>query len=125
MILRKKYINEINNWIGKEKIIILKWARQVGKTTLMKYFFDKLKNNWKQVEFLSADDLSQNAIFESPDVLINFIKTKFEFSAEKKLYLFIDEFQYIENAWLFLKNIFDKYKGESWIQYPNAIFWKF
>lgn len=112
MILREKYIAEINNWIGEEKIIILKWARQVWKTTLMKYFFEKLKNEWKQVEFLSADKLLKDDIFETPEDLINFIKTKFLFSTKNKLYLFIDEFQYIKNAGLFLKNIFDEYKDK-------------
>ena len=112
MILRENYIEEISNWIGKEKIIILKWARQVWKTTLMKYFFEKLKKEWEQVEFLSADRLLKDDIFETPDDLINFIKSKFVLSSEKKLYLFIDEFQYIKNAGLFLKNIFDEYKSE-------------
>ena len=112
MILREKYISEINNWIGKEKILILKWARQVWKTTLMKYFYEKLKEEEKQIEFLNADKLLRDDIFETPDDLINFLKTKFEFSTENKLYLFIDEFQYIKNAGLFLKNIFDEYKQE-------------
>jgi len=112
MIFRKKYIKEIEKWIWDEKILILKWARQVGKTTLMKFFFDKLKKEWKNVEFLNADKLIKDDIFETPDDLINFIKSKFVLSQKNKLYLFIDEFQYIKNAWLFLKNIFDEYKSE-------------
>jgi len=112
MILRKKYISEIQKWIWTEKIIILKWARQVWKTTLMRYFFDKLKKEWKQVEFLNADNISENYIFDSPDILIDFIKSKYVFSSENKIFLFIDEFQYIKNAWLFLKNIFDEYKDQ-------------
>ncbi len=74
MILRENYIDEINNWIGKEKIIILKWARQVWKTTLMKYFFKKLKDEWKQVEFLSADKLLKDDLFETPDDLLILLK---------------------------------------------------
>ncbi len=109
MILRNKYIDKIEKWIGSEKILILKWARQVWKTTLMKYFYEKLKKDWKQVEFLNADKILKNDIFDTPEDLINFIKTKYIFPNNNKLYLFIDEFQYIKNAGLFLKNIFDEY----------------
>jgi len=111
MILRKKYIEEILNWIWKEKIIILKGARQVWKTTLMKYFEEKLKKDWKKTFFVIADDLD-NDFLKSPYYFIEYLKIKFDFeNLKEKLYVFIDEFQYIENAWMFLKNIFDKHKN--------------
>jgi len=109
MINRKIY-EKIKKWIWKEKIIILKWARQVGKTTLMKQIEQDLIKKWKQTFFIYADDLSNKKLFESVDNFIYFLDFKFDLNSGKKLYLFIDEFQYIENAWLFLKNIFDKYK---------------
>jgi len=109
MINRKIY-EKIKKWIWKEKIIILKWARQVGKTTLMKQIEKDLIEKKEQTFFIYADDLSNKKLFESVDNFIYFLDFKFNLNSWKKLYLFIDEFQYIENAWLFLKNIFDKYK---------------
>jgi hypothetical protein len=47
---------------------------------------------------LNADKLLKDDIFETPDDLINFINSKYIFSNKNKLYLFIDEFQYIKNA---------------------------
>jgi predicted AAA+ superfamily ATPase len=34
------------------------------------------------------------------------------FFPDNFIYVFIDEFQFIKNAWLFLKNIFDEYKWQ-------------
>jgi len=115
MIKRQKYISNIKKWIWKEKILILKWARQVWKTTLMKQIEKNLISKWEKTVFLFADDISNENIFSSPDNLIYFLEFKHNLKKlienNKKLYLFIDEFQYIKNAWLFLKNIFDKYKS--------------
>ena len=110
MIERKKYIEMITPWIGKEKIIVLKWARQVGKTTLMQYFEKYLQQQNEQTAFIFADDL-QNTFLDTPAHLIEYLKLKYGlWTSKKKLYVFIDEFQYIKNAGLFLKNIFDAYK---------------
>jgi len=112
MIERKQYF-DIKKWIWKEKIIILKGARQVGKTTLMKKLENDLIKQWKTTIFLFADDISNKKIFETPDDLIYFLDFKFNLdSISEKIYVFIDEFQYIKNAGLFLKNIFDKYKDK-------------
>ena len=35
-MIQREVLPEIIHWIGKEKILILKGARQVGKTTLLK-----------------------------------------------------------------------------------------
>lgn len=112
MIERNIYKN-IEKWLWKEKVIILKWARQVWKTILMKKLQDKLNMEWKKTYFIFADDISNKNIFKTPNDLLYFLNFKFDLeSLNEKLYLFIDEFQYIENAWLFLKNIFDKHKSK-------------
>ena len=110
-MIKRGIYKEIEKWIGKEKIIILKWARQVGKTTIMKKIQNDLDKQWKKTFFIYADDLSNQNIFNTPDDLLYFLEFKFNIgSLKEKFYLFIDEFQYINNAWLFLKNIFDKHK---------------
>jgi len=81
----------------------------------MKQIEKNLISKWEKTVFLFADDISNENIFSSPDNLIYFLEFKHNLKKlienNKKLYLFIDEFQYIKNAWLFLKNIFDKYKS--------------
>ncbi len=109
-MINRKILNSINSWLWKEKILILKWARQVWKTTILKEIQKNLEKEWKKCAFLFADDISNENIFKSPENLIYFLELKYNFKNENYLYLFVDEFQYIKNAWLFLKNIFDKYK---------------
>lgn len=113
MIKRTNYISEIEKWVWKEKILILKWARQVGKTTLMKELEKNLILKWEKTAFLFADDFSKNNIFKWVESLIYFLNQEHDLRNVKwKFFLFIDEFQYIKNPGLFLKNIFDKYKDK-------------
>lgn len=110
-MIKREILNNIKLWLWKEKIIILKWARQVWKTTLMKEL-ELLVNKDNNISvFLQADKIDNNNIFKSPDSLITYLKVKYDFP-NNFIYLFIDEFQYIEQAGLFLKNIFDEYKDK-------------
>ena len=109
-MIQRKYIEEIKFWLQKEKIIILKWARQVGKTTLMKKIeqYIQQENLWKTL-FLFADKIDNQNIFSTPDNFLNYLKYNYNFPNEY-IFVFIDEFQFINNTGTFLKNIFDEYK---------------
>ncbi len=109
-MIKREILNDIKKWLSKDKIIILKWARQVWKTTLMKELekLTKKEKNKKSV-FLYADKISNLDIFKNPESLITYLKLKYDFP-NTFIYLYIDEFQFIKETWLFLKNIFDEYK---------------
>lgn len=112
-MIQRKYIDKILPFLKKEKIIILKWARQVWKTTIMKTLqkhLDETDKNSKTI-FLYADKLENEEVFSSYSNFINYLKYNHWFW-EKYLYVFIDEFQFIKNVWLFLKNIFDEQKNK-------------
>lgn len=83
----------------------------MGKTTILKQLEKQLRkrNSTVNVAYLSADDISNSALFKTPEHLLLYLKQTHSFS-RKFLYLMIDEFQTIPNAGLFLKNIFDNYK---------------
>lgn len=110
-MIARTYISEITPYIGKEKIIILKWARQVGKTTLMKELQRDISNKDQRAKtvFLYADKIDTQHIFASPENFIHYLKYTHNFPNDF-LYIFIDEFQFIQDAGIFLKNIFDEYK---------------
>jgi len=111
-MIKREILNQIKEWLGKNKIIILKWARQVGKTTLMKQLEKiTLKDKKSYSVFLQADKISNMDIFKTPDSLVTYLKVKYDFP-NKFIYLYIDEFQFIDQAGLFLKNIFDEYKDK-------------
>lgn len=99
-------------WLRKEKILILKGARQVGKTTLLqqiKSYLEKEQNT--KVVYLLGDDLDNKSIFQSAANLKLYLEQYFNFPNEY-IYILIDEFQTIDNAGVLLKNIFDNYKNK-------------
>ena len=100
---------DIKKWLGKPKILILKGARQTGKTTLLKKIKSDLESKKQKTLFFSLDLEINNPLFQDPKLLISFLKRK---SQEKFLYLFLDEFQYINQAGLFLKVIFDQLRDK-------------
>jgi len=107
MYIARDVVPEIEKWIGREKIIILKGARQVGKTTILKHLRDRLDSAGNRCEYFSADFELHNPIFKDPRLFVQFVKDRF---AGEFAYIFIDEFQYITDAGLYLKVVFDQLK---------------
>ena len=110
-MINREILEKIKPWLGKEKVLVLKGARQVGKTYLLKEIKKDLESSGNQVAYLFADDLSNQEILKNTANLELYLKQYFDFP-NKFVYLMIDEFQVIENAGLLLKNIFDQHKGK-------------
>jgi len=104
MFKRKIYDNIYSKLFIDNKAIILIWARQVWKTTIMKSL---LWNN-KYSTFIDLDLFSNREIFDSEETLLFYIKTKWYIENSKEtFYLFIDEFQNVANSTIILKGIID------------------
>ncbi len=110
-MIQREILQKIKSWIGKEKILIIKGARQVGKTYLLKEIEKDLKKTGAKVVYLLADEINSKPILKSLASLELYLEQYFNFPNEF-IYLMIDEFQVIEEAGLLLKNIFDKYKNK-------------
>jgi predicted AAA+ superfamily ATPase len=108
MIIYRHIIDRIKPWLGKEKIILLTGPRQVGKTTILKILEGKLKKESKTL-FFSCDLEIGNPLFKDPKLFINLLEA--ELNANPKTYVFLDELQYIPQAGLFLKPVFDRLKN--------------
>ena len=108
MIRRKKH-TMISNHISKREFTILIGARQIGKSTLLKQLFEELKQNGEAVFFLNLDrkdileELNQN-----PENLLKICPLQ----SDKKIIVFIDEIQYLDDATNFLKLLFDEYSTQ-------------
>lgn len=109
-MIKREIISKIRYWIWKEKIIVLKWPRQVWKTTIIKNLKKELDKEWQKTFYFSIDKELGNPIFENVKYFIKYINDQVEIEAKEKVYFFIDEFQYIKNAWLFMKVLFDEFK---------------
>jgi predicted AAA+ superfamily ATPase len=110
-MINREILQKIELWLGKEKILIIKGARQVGKTYLLKEIKKKLEAQGKKVAYLFADDIDNEPILKSLASLELYLKQYHNFPNEF-VYLMIDEFQVLNQAGLLLKNIFDKYKDK-------------
>jgi len=111
MLITRSIVPKIKQYIGINKIIILKGTRQVGKTTILKYLKDDLSKNNKETFYISADEDFDNSIFKTPQHFIALLENEVSLEGEKS-YVFIDEFQYIKNAGQFLKVLYDKYSDK-------------
>jgi len=100
-IFNKVYKNTSNNLI-----LLLIWARQVWKTTLLKQLNEKLGID-KKTYFLNLEDSEiKNLLNQHPNKLFEITWS----SSEDKQIIFIDEIQYLNDPTNFLKYIYDEYK---------------
>ena len=110
----RKLTHKILNFIEDREIIVLHGSRQVGKTSLLYLIMDDLRTK------VSADnifyfDLEDFALLDlcnaGIEKVISFLKAK-KADFGKKVYLFIDEVQYLNNPSSFLKLFYDRYRDQ-------------
>lgn len=101
MLFHREILKNIEKSIKRKEIIALVGARQIGKSTILNHFYERLKT--PQSNFISFNDLGILNLFqENTPIFI-------EKYVEGKDFLFIDEIQYAEDSGKILKLIYDKY----------------
>jgi len=106
-LVKRILFNEIKEWLPENKIIIIKGARRTGKTTLLNQIRDYLTNSSEKTIYLSVDQELNNPIFSNPKYFIKYLKDQYEVNEKGRTYILLDEFQYIKEAGLFLKVVYD------------------
>lgn len=102
----RNILPDIISWLSEKEIIVLLGARQVGKTTIIFQLIDHiLSQDFKsedeyEMHYLNMDFPGDKKILDD-DYIIKLA------SGKKKIMVFIDEVQRIENPGLFLKHIYD------------------
>lgn len=107
MKIKRDLFDKILPWLGDKKILIIKGARQTGKTTLLRCLEGHLIELQKKVVYYSADQELTNPVFSDPRYLLRFLHEQFDISRHNPAFLLLDEFQYIKSPGLFLKVLFD------------------
>lgn len=109
--MTKKYIPRdalprIFAWMERPEVIAIKGPRQAGKTTLL----EMLRNNLKgeKIFYFSFED--RNILSQFEDNPVEFIDTLL---TEKKIFVFLDEYQYAKEGGQKLKLIYDKFKDKA------------
>lgn len=100
-LLALKYLNQ-------EEILLFTGARQAGKTTILKQLRDKLEKENLRTYFFNLEDPEYRELLDkSPKNLLKIVSLD-----KQRIYVFIDEIQYLANPTNFLKYVFDEYKDK-------------
>lgn len=113
----RRILPSILNWIDEPEIIVIRGARQVGKTTLVQQIIydliHKTKVHPENIFYFSFDDRDlRNLVLQDPKSVFNFIQQqKGKMSQDKdKVFVFFDE---IQKAPLILEILKIYYDSES------------
>ena len=106
-MIYRDILDDIHPWLQRDKIVLLKGARQVGKTTILKYLMSDLEASGIQVRYIAADLDFADPSFGDPRLFILRLDGLF---GGKPGTVLIDEFQTIPQSGLFLKTIYDQTK---------------
>jgi len=123
--IKRKILPQINNFLNYKEAIVIYGARQVGKTTIMKMLIKELKTTNKIPEeavfYIDLEDLEMLELCnQGVDYLIRYIEVRTSYNSNSsavssnsqgKIYLFIDEIQYLNNASNFIKLMVDNHSN--------------
>ena len=118
-LFKRDIFEEIVKYLDTENIIVLRGARQVGKTRILYYLENYLKEKGERTYFFDLEDSRFIEILdEGVDSFLNFLGNEgFDLeelkTSKKRLYVFIDEVQYMDKPSPFLKLLIDHH---SYIQ---------
>lgn len=108
MYIARKIETHLSRNLERDEIIVLVGARQSGKTTLLKKINSELEKREEITFFFSLENIRYlQMLNENPENLFKLIGNL----PGKRVYVFIDEIQYLDNPSNFLKYIYDEYKG--------------
>jgi len=112
-LINRKVISSIVKFLDDDEVIVLHGARQVGKTSIIKILISSVLKSKIPESNIVYFDLEDFGLVELCDkgvekVIDYLAGINCDFS--KRVYLFIDEIQYLKNPSSFLKLFYDRYK---------------
>jgi predicted AAA+ superfamily ATPase len=106
--LDRQVFGDLINWLDDEEILVISGSRQVGKSTLIyriiRYLIEERDEDVNNIFYFNLDERSLFPLFQSTSLLLDFLNIK---STDQRKYLFIDEFQKIDDAGNFIKAVND------------------
>jgi len=112
-ILYRKLADTIYRYIPDTEIIAIHGSRQVGKTSLLHYIINHFLSRSVTETNIFYFDLEDFRLLDlcnkGPEEVVKYIESKGA-DLRKRVYLLIDEVQYLDNPSSFLKLFHDRYK---------------
>lgn len=113
-MIKRKILEKISLFLNTNDILLFYWARQVWKTSLMKYIQDNyFKENSVFIDLEKPKNLE--LLNRDPDIFIEHLKLYYNWDEKNRIVIFIDEIQYLDNPTSFLKYIYDSYSNIKFI----------
>ncbi len=105
-LIKRDIFDDILEWLDDKRIILVKGARRTGKTTLLSQLRTWLDSRGSRTVMFSADQELGSPFFQNAKVFFKFLSGQY-MRTDEKIYCFIDECQYLPDAALFLKTLYD------------------
>ncbi|MBU4298552.1 ATP-binding protein [Patescibacteria group bacterium] len=106
-IYKRKIIDEILKYLYEKEVIILYGARQVGKTFILYWLKNFLQEKKEQVYYLDLEERRYLEILNQGPENLKKLLLEEGFDLKKRVFVLIDEIQYLDNPTNFLKLITD------------------
>ncbi len=106
-IHKRKIVNEILKYLYEKEVIILYGARQVGKTSILYWLKNYFREEKEQVYYLDLEERRYLGILNQGPENLKKLLIEEGFDLNKKIFVLIDEIQYLDNPTNFLKLISD------------------
>ncbi len=111
ILYKRIIIDKIAPYLFTDDIIVLHGARQVGKTHILYYLAKIVQEKGESAHFIDLEDSRLKEILDDGvESFLSYLKEEGLAISPKKLFVFIDEIQYLENPSSFLKIIADHHK---------------
>ena len=110
-MVKRALFEDIIKWLDRDRVIVIKGARQVGKTTLLLWLKEFLEKRGKKVVYIAADEYRDRELFENATLFLKFLE--YEYGLKRNMNILIDEFQYIKQAGIFIKTLRDIIKRKK------------
>ncbi len=110
VLVRDAYLQMEPN-LHDNEIIVIHGSRQVGKSSLMEYIQEVIARD-NQTLFLDLEEPANLVLCNQGVESVMKYLASINLNLTRKVYLFIDEIQYLDNPSSFLKLFHDKYKGQ-------------
>ena len=112
-IYKRIITDDIARYLNTDDIIVLHGARQVGKTHILYWLQNFLKQKNKITHYIDLEDSRYVRILDKGvDSFMTYLKEEgLALESKSKLFVFIDEIQYLDNPSSFLKLIADHCKN--------------
>lgn len=106
--MKRDLFKTLRKHLEKKEFTILTGARQTGKSTLLKQLEDDCKQSGLPTVFLNLENKSILAeLNKSPLALFHFLP-----ETERRIVVFVDEVQYLDDPSNFLKLLYDEYASK-------------